>query len=365
LEPLEIWQKRLIATNQAQISNQASPELFHVLLAVKPTIDSVTGDNNDRSAAQILGGLSFKYFEATNCGFITHALLKIPETSYRESVARALFERTTDILDQDAVARGNLAGCNAIYFETSDPNRDTGGHNRSLDISLQHQLLHKLGWRLVDFNYVAPPQRAGRRPVTHRSLAMFLTSRIPRVIMSNPEDTYHYLPRAMVLSFVHEYWRVSCSVSGFDFDQDPDFTSMTDLIARRERIPLLELPWERPWTLVDLWEDFDAQLLYKFYQNHYVLSYPDKAEREPLSKWLQLLSDDSRDDPSIEDFHVLLALQYPYKTGSKISPTILGGVQFVFYTSNSSGLLTYLSVPKIQSELMVRLQVIESDPTSC
>jgi hypothetical protein len=356
LEPLEIWQKRLIATNQAQINNQAAPELSHVLMAVRPSAEA-------DSVPMLLGGLAFKYFEATNCGFITYALLKNVDS--RESVAKALSERALDILDQDAVGRGNLAGCNAIFLETSDPNLAWGdkAKEKTIDMSLQHALLHKLGWRLVDFNYVAPPQRPGRKPLTLRSLAMFLTPRIPRVSMSNPEDTYFYVPRAMLISFMHDYWKVSCASSGYDFDQDPDFLAMMDLIERRERIPLLELPWERPWTLVDLWEDFDAQLLYKFYQNFYASSFPDKADREPLSKWLQLLSDENRENPSIEDFHVILALMSSrpaVRAGPGGAPSILGGVTFSFSTSISCGLMTYLSVPKQSAELMVRNLIDEA-----
>lgn len=181
--------------------------------------------------------------------------------------------------------------------------------------------------------------------------------------MSNPEDTYYYVPRAMLISIMQDYWKVSCAASGYDFDQDPDFLAMTDLIERRERIPLLELPWERPWTLVDLWEDFDAQLLYKFYQNFYVAAFPDKAEREPLSKWLQLLSDESRENPSVEDFHVILALMTARQSGRSGPggvPSILGGVVFNFSTTISCGLLTYLSVPKQSNELMVRNLIEEA-----
>ena len=37
------------------------------------------------------------------------------------------------------------------------------------------------------------------------------------------------------------------------------------VVGRREKVPLFDLPWERPWTLVDLREDYDAELLQKFY----------------------------------------------------------------------------------------------------
>ena len=39
-------------------------------------------------------------------------------------------------------------------------------------------------------------------------------------------------------------------------------------IELREKIPLLDLPWGagKPWTLVDLWEDYDEDLLVRFYK---------------------------------------------------------------------------------------------------
>ena len=49
-----------------------------------------------------------------------------------------------------------------------------------------------------------------------------------------------------------ELWRQICYQTGYDFANDGDYRRMMDIISRREKIPLLELPWERPWTLLDL-----------------------------------------------------------------------------------------------------------------
>ena len=62
---------------------------------------------------------------------------------------------------------------------------------------------------------------------------------------------------------------------------------------------------------MDLWEDFDVELLYKFYNNFLVVAHPDKGDREPLSDWLKYLSPQARHNPEVEDFHILLALNYP------------------------------------------------------
>lgn len=367
LEPIEAWSTRLQRTRTGG--------LFHVLLAVKTTLhrDSTESAKSVRSTPiTMLGGLAFEYFEGTNCGFITHLLIR--DVPNRELVAKTLMERAVEILDQDAVTRGSLAGCNAIFLETgerdetsklsqallissassSSSTSEPVEHPMDLDISSHHSMLHRLGWRLVDFSYVSPPQyqqrgQSGRKARVHKQLAMFLTPRVPCAEVPTNED-YHYLPRHTLTSFITEYWRLSTLRSGIDYKKDPHFKNMMDLTTRRESIPLLDLPWNRPWSLVDLWEDFDAQLLYKFYQNSYAKHFPDRADRESLSTWLQLLSDEARDSLSVEDFHVLLAIEYPILSGSTAAATktlttnILGGLIFTYYPTNSIGLLSYMTL---------------------
>lgn len=370
LEPIDTWAQRLATRSR-------TGGIFHVLLAVKTTSNRDGSESSAVSAKEIskrstpitmLGGLAFEYFEGTNCGFITHLLIR--DVPNRELIAKSLMERAVEILDQDAVTRGSLAGCNAIFLETGDrdeslksqalvPSAAASSSSSSssepeqpldLDISCHHALLHRLGWRLVDFGYVTPPHRgvSSRKARVHKQLAMFLTPRVPCAEVPTNDD-YHYLPRHTLTSFINEYWRLSTLRTGLDYKKDPHFKNMMDLTTRRESVPLLDLPWNRPWSLVDLWEDFDAQLLYKFYQNSYAAQFPDRADREPLSTWLQLLSDESRDSLAIEDFHVLLAIEYPILSGStaatKLTTTnILGGLIFTYYPSTSIGLLSYMTL---------------------
>ena len=63
----------------------------------------------------LLGGLTFKYFTLTNCGLMIRTLVKNVEK--REEVTKALVDRAVDVLDQNAVSRGHLVGCNAIFLE--------------------------------------------------------------------------------------------------------------------------------------------------------------------------------------------------------------------------------------------------------
>jgi hypothetical protein len=119
---------------------------------------------------------------------------------------------------------------------------------------------------------------------------------------------------------------------------------------------------------VDLWEDFDVELLYKFYNNFLVVAHPDKGDREPLSDWLKLLSPQVRDNPETEDFHILLALNYP-RTASmstvNMKPNILGGLVFKFSSNTNCGLITFLSVAPQYGVVMAKALGARLDSTRC
>jgi hypothetical protein len=130
-------------------------------------------------------------------GLITSALLK--KTDVRESVAKGLVERAISILDQNAVSRGNLVGANAIFLEIRESDSDaTDGE----DLSRQHTLLEKMGWRLIDFNYVAPPLARGGQPRPRLSQSIFLTPRIPRVPYEQQGYEFHYMPKPLMKQFM-------------------------------------------------------------------------------------------------------------------------------------------------------------------
>jgi hypothetical protein len=63
-------------------------------------------------------------------------------------MARALIRTASEILDQDASARGHLAGCNAIFLESSvTPTTEIPqGDNTYTEISYDHHLLAKMGY---------------------------------------------------------------------------------------------------------------------------------------------------------------------------------------------------------------------------
>jgi hypothetical protein len=75
------------------------------------------------------------------------------------------------------------------------------------------------------------------------------------------------LPSALLKNTIRAFWSHSSRLTQYRYQDDVDFKRMMDQLSRREKISLLDLPWERPFTIVDLRTYFDLELLVSFYQD--------------------------------------------------------------------------------------------------
>ena len=102
-------------------------------------------------------------------------------------MASSLFEWAITEIDVAARGRGHLAGANAIFLEAvGEAPASSGKPKRSDRVFMSgaalHVLFEQLGWRLVDFDFVPPPQvtEFGEITYTNRLLLVRVTSNIPR-----------------------------------------------------------------------------------------------------------------------------------------------------------------------------------------
>jgi hypothetical protein len=125
-------------------------------------------------------------------------------------------------------------------------------------------MLDKMGWKLVDFDYVKPP--VGEELKKCKTLFLtVLTDRIPKLYLDE-EKHYQFLPRPTLQNFLEGMWASSCAASGYNYEEDLDYKRMMEQVIRWEKIPLLGRPWSRPWTLLDMRERLDVDLLISFYK---------------------------------------------------------------------------------------------------
>ena len=101
-------------------------------------------------------------------------------------MASSLFEWAITEIDVAARGRGHLAGANAIFLEAMGEERMLVKEKKSdrvfMSGSALHVLFEQLGWRLVDFDFVPPPQvtEFGEMTYNNRLLLVRVTSNIPR-----------------------------------------------------------------------------------------------------------------------------------------------------------------------------------------
>jgi hypothetical protein len=154
------------------------------------------------------------------------------------------------------------------------------------------------------------------------------------------DEVRYYLPSSLVKNVIRAFWSASHLSK---FYEDVDYKRMMDQLGRREKIFLLELPWERPFTLVDMKEQLDLELLVGFYQDMVIGNSNGRIDEiDTLESWLNRLS---KYTDTKNDFHLVLALKYSQDAHEHSKPIVVGGLVFEYYHSENCGLLTYLQVP--------------------
>ncbi|KAN0018258.1 hypothetical protein ACTFIU_010872 [Dictyostelium citrinum] len=313
----------------------------HVLLAVRWPTDFHRDGN---SSSPIIDGLCvFEYHTEQNCGILTHLILqKKNRSSLNDGLDSLLVDSAVDILDTNARERGNLAGCNAIFIHIKNAPTSTVSPD-VVDICQHHMVLFKMGFKLLDFDFYIPPLDFHSAP-KKMMLGLFITPLIPK---SNEKGDRPFIPSNLLKLFVELQWNNAFGSEQIKNSPNTylEYQRMIEQIELRERIPLLDLPWDagKPWTLVDLWEDYDQELLERLYKEIMIPNFPNKHELEPLDNWLQAFTSENRDDPNISDLHILLALRW---SDNSSQPIIEGVIIFEYFSANNCGLLTYLIVQK-------------------
>ena len=129
-----------------------------------------------------------------------------------------------------------------------------------------------MGFRLIDYSYTMPPLALGQNKLKILLLTVYLTPNIPR----DPfRPNKFYLPNQLLRNFVVGQWQGALAKGNLGTsgpETDVDYNRSLHMIDMREKIPLLDLPWGRgkPFTIIDMWEDYDEDLVALFYNEFMV-----------------------------------------------------------------------------------------------
>ncbi|KAF2072207.1 hypothetical protein CYY_006473 [Polysphondylium violaceum] len=333
LEPLENWFNMLSGQQKKN-----STEDFHLLVALRYP-------ENDDSIQEptICGGISFEYHKTTNCGLITYVLVGGGPNNRAERMSRALIQRAVDILEQNAIEFGHLAGCNAIFLETGIHDDEVVDESfesmdKIVEISFKQQFLSNMGWKKVDMDYFQPPLTIDKGP-SKLNLTILLTPRIPQLDSRVSTKETHYLPSQLLINFLGSFWKSTCLKTGFWYEQNNLYRKMMDSLSRRKRIPLLGLPWKKPFVFVDMSKDFHEDLFNHFY-NALPSTTGHRKTFDQLKESLQTLDKD-------QEQHVVLAISY---LNQSFLPSILGAVVFSYFKKSNCGLVSDLLIKSMRTK---------------
>ena len=305
----------------------------------------------DLLTAPLVGAVQFDYYVTANSGCLTYLLVS---TAYRgRGVARILCGHCQEKLELVAKSFGHLAGCNATFVETNSATK-VEADNDVIPPALRHKIFQKMGMRLLDFDYVQAPLDASKSKVDYLLLLVFLTSRIPQT--DDSEHSY-YLPSSLVRNTVRAFWAASDMHRKNEKNslfRDVDYKRMMDQLQRRDRIYLLDLPWDRPFTIVDLFESVDFELMVSYYEM--MRKVYGRTNTATLEEWLNLVKTSKSMSTQIRtragsalgtqaELHVLLALHYSEHEREHAKPRVAGGLSFCYLEDVNCGFIQNVVLP--------------------
>ncbi|RUS22399.1 hypothetical protein BC937DRAFT_89447 [Endogone sp. FLAS-F59071] len=141
LEPVAVWIK------QFEDKEEESLYTLHVILI----LDQDPFKLDDHSKANIFGGVCCEYYPKSNCGLMTY--IAVSSAAKSSGLSKVLVSHVLTSLNAESTSCDH-AGCSAIYLETNNDHVDA-----SKDVMLpatRRKVLHKLGFRILKFEYVQP-----------------------------------------------------------------------------------------------------------------------------------------------------------------------------------------------------------------
>eukprot|EP01112_Ceratiomyxa_fruticulosa_P007413 TRINITY_DN1920_c0_g1_i1.p1 TRINITY_DN1920_c0_g1~~TRINITY_DN1920_c0_g1_i1.p1 ORF type:complete len:462 (+),score=107.53 TRINITY_DN1920_c0_g1_i1:562-1947(+) len=345
LEPVENW--IALCKDQCDPNVVSTPPFFHLLVA----FDLKPGSNEkDLHSLEIMGGLSFEYYPKSNCGLLTYLL--VSEKCRGRGLAKILIQKAADIFGVTAKKQGRISGCNAIFLETNS--EQVSLEYDVMDPRQRHKIFEKLGFQMLDFDYVQPPITEEKEKCRDLIFCCMVTTKLPT------QKSRKYLPSILLQNFLCEFWEICCEITEVgDWEKDTDYLEMMDQLERKKSIALLSVPWVREWTTIDLHTSFDAKLLDEFFKKCVELKKVENLQL--LDTWKHKLSA-SKDSSlftnySTPIFHVLVALR---SNVDEHKHQLGGGIVFQYFPSSNTGLITHTLFTDENLEKILIREAIET-----
>lgn len=339
LEPLEVWLKQLDPAFQT--AQEARRYTMNQIIAVD-TSNVIPGTNDHL----IAGGISFEYYKEGNAALVTYFV--VDPSFRRKGLLGELFQQALNVLNQQAQAHGKPALA-AIFLETNK----AGAEDGVLSSTVRHEIQSRLGFCRLCIDYIQPPLSAGQAPCSDLLLTVFKGS-LPKEQQDLKEGT---LP----VSVVRDWYEGFChSLMGYETDP-ATYANAPWYKATMKSLQFAEptgIKWQAqpPWKEISPFDDlefrqvntseqFNKELITRFYNGLMKTNFPIADELEPLEVWLEQLNPafQAAQESRRYVMNQIVVLDKTKKQADG-EPVIAGGISFEYYKEGNAALITYFVV---------------------
>jgi len=105
-------------------------------------------------------------------------------------------------------------------------------------------VLHKLGFGLLDCDYVQPPLAKDLKPCKDLLLTVYMEEKLPHYIAHG--NKRYFLPSSRVCNWFKEFWLVCCDFSSAkDLESQEDYARGVNKLKQKDKIDVLDLRIKR------------------------------------------------------------------------------------------------------------------------
>jgi hypothetical protein len=218
------------------------PSRMEELSDDSPTMDVLilTLTNKDTTTTSILGGIAFEYYPLSRAGLLSYMVIS---TNYRRlgilGTLHPVFCHALQALHQ--VFTQTDTKISAILAET---NTADAGDVPPEVARKRHEILFRLGYRLLAFPYVQPPLAPGDESFDDIMLLLFVGSEKEE---ANEEETkMPTIPTQVLYDYVLDFYYSVYGVGSMSLFQDHWYFQLVTWYAQRYSSTIIqaELPWE-------------------------------------------------------------------------------------------------------------------------
>jgi hypothetical protein len=265
LDPVEVWIENMKPENRNKESHLLLPDM-HICIA----FDNRLRERNNENIPKIVAATVFEYYKLSNCGLLSYFLVS---EEYRESgMGNFMVNYSFQILKQISIeycqkeyTEKLVKGIEKLEDESSreyftkarelkqKPNSQLvpffaetnawGVDDGVMPAAKRHEIMRRIGFRMLDFDYIQPPLSLEKDPCPD---LLLLVLDVPELPMS-PLNSRKYVDSDVIRVFLLEF---GYSVfENMHFIEENFFQHMMiDLAARGPQLYLSDkndIPWTR------------------------------------------------------------------------------------------------------------------------